>query len=88
MVAVPRLNDVANAQLTEYFASKPLIPFQFMSKHLETKEVTTSKDFNWTLSFPSKDQKLIGIVIAFQIDREKDQKKNVALFDNLKSGTC
>src|SRR5215211_722950 len=85
MVAVPRLNEGTNAHLTEYFASKPLIPFQFLVKHLEIKEVNTSKGFNWNLSFSSKDQKLVGIVVGFQTDREKAQKKNAAVFDNLKA---
>ena len=64
--------------------SKSEIPVAFRSRRCETVEVVESKKFSWTLPSQSSPNFPRYIIVGFQTNRDNDQKKNPAIFDNVK----
>ena len=75
--------DAEKLQLYKTIESKSTLPVGYRMRQCDSISVPQSTSFTWRLSVKSSPEKPRYIVVAFQTDKDNNQKKNPSIFDNV-----
>ena len=76
-------SDIPKLSLYKKIESKIKFDVLFRRRQIDSFTVPQSTNFTWRLSVQSSPEKPRWIIIGFQTDKENDQERNPAIFDNV-----
>ena len=75
-------SDVARYELYKQIKSEIVLDVGFRMRQCITTSLSNSNHFTWRLGVRSSPEQPRYVFLAFQTDREENQEKNIAAFDN------
>jgi hypothetical protein len=73
----------ALSMLSDIIIKKEYLPVAYSARNSESKEVTQTRTFDWTLNVTAGIEKPRWIIVGFQTDKNQTQEQNPAVFDHV-----
>jgi hypothetical protein len=82
-VPIVKPSKAALSILDDIIIKKENIPVAFSARYSESKNVTQTRTFDWTLNVTAGIEKPRWIIVGFQTDKNETQEQNPAVFNHV-----